>query len=1036
MINSTQYKNGNSFLGIFTFISFLLLFGFVSKLSAQTAPNFGSVAKFVLFSGNGAVSNTGSSTLKGNVGANIGAVTGFQSPTTIDGTIENVNALTAQAALDLKAVCIQLQNTIATNTTHSTIYGNGETLVPGVYSAGAAASIAGTLTLDAQGNPNALFIFKIGGALTTAAGATVTLRNGAVAANVIWIANGAIAMAAGTTMNGTLIGYDGAVSMGAGGILNGRMFSNVGAVSVYGTIATIPPVHLSYSFLGPYTSDGTPQYFATSDVVNSSTIDLVKNSLPESFPVPVYNPQYISSGYDTDLVLEKAADVWVTFISEGAGYRNVLGFYTYDINNPPTTVPTVDQITIVFPNVSGAGSGGSLIAGNKVKIGTFTAGTGIGWVLLANGWDGTKVTPGLWQLFSNPNFNPEATAALRQHNVLLSDPANERIILGFEDIRRDYSSCDNDFNDAVFYVSANPFDAIRINNVADVSIAAKVTSGNNGGLESNGDLATLIAKRNFNRIKANSFADKKTTQKKFISSSITAKTSGSSVDFSTIIPNTGMFGTETTYVSSPTDLIGITNASQVYSVDYYEGDNRLAAVLATATTGSIYGHSKAICDRLNNSSLEDIRTINLNGYEIIMAKLKRANGEMEYALNFSIQDLGAENKLHSYWNIDQYPKGDYLNFQVWGSSMGQICSITNAILTKFQQQGTLSSDAVDNRIPTVFVKKGLYSNGKLYLTLINKSKNTNVSFQGNKKTTELTTSDFVDQNISLTGAYEEHVEVELGRLFDIGFSIIGDTSKQLDALYLADGPWGLDYSKTETTITSYGIDNDANDAIATDEYGIERNTSVTGELYGTLNVFRNILPGELVFDASLYSTVGFAVHNSLPIEVVLVTENTTDWNNRLRFQIPVNTSTAEMNILLDQFTNPQGQKYTNEKIKGIVFSVQGDYKVFQPFAVNVSQLTFKNASTLSVPSFVTSNAKNIYNYPNPCVQSTTIVLPKVTESAHVQIVDMTGRIVSSKNVIPYNNEITMGLDNLSKGVYLFIVTTEEKEQFQNKFLIN
>jgi hypothetical protein len=53
----------------------------------------------------------------------------------------------------------------------------------------------------------------------------------------------------------------------------------------------------------------------------------------------------------------------------------------------------------------------------------------------------------------------------------------------------------------------------------------------------------------------------------------------------------------------------------------------------------------------------------------------------------------------------------------------------------------------------------------------------------------------------------------------------------------------------------------------------------------------------LVFDASPYSTLGFTVQNSLPVEVVLVTE-TTDWNNRLRFQIPANANATEINVLL------------------------------------------------------------------------------------------------------------------------------------------
>lgn len=786
--------------------------GFNTKIIGQTAPDFGTVSNFVLFSGIGAVSNTGISTLTGNVGANIGAISGFEAPTTINGTIENVNAVTAQAAIDLTAACVQLQNTAATVTDHLTIYGNGETLVPGVYSAGAASSINGSLVLDAQGDPNALFIFKIGGALTATAGTTIILTNGASAANVFWIANGAVALAAGTTMHGTVIGYDGAVSMGAGCILNGRLYSNIGAVSIYGTIAT---------------------------------------NIPESLP--------------TD-----------------------------------------------------------------------------------------------------------------------------------------------------------------------------VSSGNNGGLESHGDLATLIAKRNFNRIKTNSFVDKKSSQKKFVSSLISAKTSGSNVDFSAIIPNTGMYGTETTYVSSPTDLIGVTNAKQVYSVDYYQGESRLAAVFATATDGAIYGHSKAICDRLNNSSLEDIRTINLNGYEIIMAKLQRDNGDIEYAFNFSVQNLGTENKLHSYWNIDQYPVGDYLNFQVWGSSIGQICSITNAIIAKFQERGTLLSGLVDNRIPTVFVKHGLYQNGILYLTISNKSEASNLIFEGNKRTTEVAPTDYVSQNISLSGNYEQNIALDLGGIFDIGFSIIGDTSNQVDALYLADGPWGLDYLKTETTVSKFIIDKMSNTAVSSDEYRVERNTTVKGDVYGTVNLFRNILPGELLFDVSPYSMVGFSIQNSLPVEVVLVTENTTDWNNRLRFQIPANATITEKNVLFENFSNTIGQKYNNEKIKGVVFSVQGNYQVFQPFIVAVSQLSFKNSNTLGVSAFDNILSKNVYNYPNPCLQSTTIVLPKITESANVQIVDMSGRVVSSKNFpsIPQNNEITIEIDNLKNGVYSFIVTTKENEQSKSKFIKN
>lgn len=789
-----------------------------------------------------------------------------------------------------------------------------------------------------------------------------------------------------------------------------------------------------YQFLGPYTSDGTPLYFVTSDVITPQTMSLISNSLPENYPVPTYNPQYISSGYETDIIIDSLADVWVTFVSEGAGYKNVLGFYTYDINNPPTTAPTASQITIVFPNVSAQGSGGSLVAGNKVKIGTFPAGTGIGWVLLANAWNGSSVTNGLWRLFSNPNFNPESNPSLRQHNVLLNDPDNQRVILGFEDIRRDNASCDNDFNDAVFYVSANPYVAMRSSNLADISSATDVSSGNNGGLESKGDLATLIAKRNFNRIKSNSFADTKEKQIVFSNTTPSYSRSNATVDFSSLIPTTGMFGTETSYVSTPADLLGITNALEVYSVDYYQNSTRVAAILATSTTNGIYGHSKAICDRLNNSTLEDVRTIQLNGYEIIMVKIKRANGAVEFALNFSVQQLASENKLHSYWNINQYPSGDYLNFQVWGSSMGQVSSITNYILNQFQSQSTLTEDAVSNRIPTVFVKKGSYSNGNLYLKLINKSNASSISFSGNKKATELAALESISQNVSLTSAYEQDLVINTGGIFDIGFSINGNNSPQIDALYMADGPWGIDYVTTETTIANYTIQNSTN-TVNADEYSIERNVTVSGEVYGTANIFRNILPGELTFDATNYAAVSFSIQNSLPVEVILVTENTTDWNNRLRIQLPANATNADVTIAFSDFTNALGQTFANEKIKGFVFSTIGNYTSFQPFNIAVSNLKLGNNTALSNQNFENLVSNKMYNYPNPCQNNTTIVLPKITESAEVKIVDVFGKVIQNKKYSVNSNSINIDVNELSKGIYIFEVTTNENEKLQTKFVV-
>ena len=108
-----------------------------------------------------------------------------------------------------------------------------------------------------------------------------------------------------------------------------------------------------FNFLGGYDALGVPEYLEpVNDVITDESMNMILNALPEGYPVPQYNPHYITSGYDTNIELEKDATVWVTFVKEGAGYKNVLGFYTYDINNPMRTKPTDKEITIIFPNAS------------------------------------------------------------------------------------------------------------------------------------------------------------------------------------------------------------------------------------------------------------------------------------------------------------------------------------------------------------------------------------------------------------------------------------------------------------------------------------------------------------------------------------------------------------------------------------------------------------------------------------------------------------------------------------------------------------
>jgi len=221
---------------------------------------------------------------------------------------------------------------------------------------------------------------------------------------------------------------------------------------------------VTYTFLGTWNSLGVPNYLiANNDLVDASFLADVNAALPEQSQLPIKNSEYISQGTETDLILNDSADVWVTFVHEGAGWKNSLGYYSYDKNNPPTSKSQITNHTIIFPNSSYQGSGGGLISGNKVKIGTFSKNTGIGWFLVANGWNGSTVGAGSYIQYSNPDFNLETVANLRPHMVLLNSVQRNRVLIEFEGCRQ--SGANNDFNDALFYVTANPYTSIQFANV-------------------------------------------------------------------------------------------------------------------------------------------------------------------------------------------------------------------------------------------------------------------------------------------------------------------------------------------------------------------------------------------------------------------------------------------------------------------------------------------------------------------------------------------------------------------------------------------
>ncbi|SFR35894.1 Por secretion system C-terminal sorting domain-containing protein [Robiginitalea myxolifaciens] len=706
-----------------------------------------------------------------------------------------------------------------------------------------------------------------------------------------------------------------------------------------------------YNYLGTFDSEGTPDYLTTPDVVSESTLKLVADALPEGYPVPDYNPHYISSGYDTDIILYEEAEVWVTFVAEGAGYKNVLGFFTYEAGSPPPTTPQPEDITIVFPNVSAKWSGGGLYAGDKVKIGRFPAGTAIGWVLFANGWRG-KVTGGHWQVYSRPEYNPESDPTLQFHNVLLSDSENERIILGFEDIRRDYGSCDQDFNDALFYITASPYTALKTENLVRVEDRNDVSSGNDGGLESHGRLAQKIAKRTLKRRQTGSALNQQDLQVRYSAKSFNGNFARNG-NLDTYFPETGMMGTEEARVSSPEDLLEITNADKVFSVDYYQGNERVAAALALNTLDGVYNHTKYICDRLNDAELTDVRTLELQGHRMVYTRMERAEGT-EHTLAFAIREGISGYELFSTWNLSDYPQGDYMNFQVWGSSMGQVSTLVSHILQTLEADKPVITTQAP-RIPEAFVRKGYYRDGALHLKIENPGRVSSLTIDGNLKRTELSAPENVSFTQVLSGNRVEWIEIPTGHLFDIGLRMTTGATGSADDLYLADGPWGIDLDTNRDEVPAWNIAqhkdsiNSELKAIFGDStYLVERGLEMSGKVEGTINVFRHLLAGDRSLDVSAYAYMSIELQQDRPIEISLITTEMKDWNDRLRLKVVPDSTAGRLEVAFSEFRDGSGNPRNFEQLTSIVFSVQGNYQEAEEFAFAVNGLALTTKSITEV----------------------------------------------------------------------------------------
>ncbi len=233
-MNTLQANSGDNgpvyrlLAGILTFAAFFLAAApATAQISLGTAQSFGVLA-------GSAVTNTGSSIVAGNLGVSPGtAVTGFPpGGVTPPGAIHSGDAVAAQAQIDVTTAYNAIAGTPALVDLTGTNLG-GLTLTAGVYSFSTSAQLTGTLTLDAQGNPDAVFLFKIGSTLTTASGSSIVMINGGSSCNAYWQVGSSATLGTTTSFAGNILALA-SITMNTGATVSGRALARNGAVTLEG----------------------------------------------------------------------------------------------------------------------------------------------------------------------------------------------------------------------------------------------------------------------------------------------------------------------------------------------------------------------------------------------------------------------------------------------------------------------------------------------------------------------------------------------------------------------------------------------------------------------------------------------------------------------------------------------------------------------------------------------------------------------------------------------------------------------------------
>ncbi len=500
----------------------------------------------------------------------------------------------------------------------------------------------------------------------------------------------------------------------------------------------------------------------------------------------------------------------------------------------------------------------------------------------------------------------------------------------------------------------------------------------------------------------------------------------------TLIPTIGPENS-IAFESTPFDIMKISNATSAYAVDYMLGEYRLGAVFSTTTNPpQVYNHTKPICDRLANFSLDELNVVFVNEAPYYLARLtnnKRNNSDA--TISFSVYEKQNEFIVDSKWTLDEYlVPGDAIqvyNFQVWSPSMNYTKQIVSSIIDKFKAIKNVSYTSNYLNDADVYFYSANYSNtGEVKIVTNNLTQNTeNIEVEFFITRQQGMPEEKIVKNINAEPGIKEH-KLKLG-IMSSARVIMNSPNDFKDVVFLGGGVYGpfvgeKSYLREFSNIISSSVPN-----LPEGSYIFPGGARIKADLGDYVLIGRSLDGAYDGVDISKFDKLRFILYAKGKVRVFLEAFANgkyyypyvvVDVNGEKDFEIPLRsfkidnqpvnlTSVSQIGFEFNKAENP-------------------DYNYVD---YSVKDLAIYNNNQVAVGS--PGKSFELYqNYPNPFNPVTIIRfdLPKQT-FVKLKVYDVLGREVATildKEMPPVNGyEVVFDASKLSSGIYYYKLITSD-----------